>query len=276
MRWSLVFALVGCRDPAPPPEAAKAEPTPVTAAPPAPCARPAPTLPAGVTAERWPMRAKPIAGEACIDVVRIDLARYRLRALSEVPGRTAPAWRDAFHLAAVINAGMFHDTGAPVGLIVEGSDVRGSDNPKMGGFFAWDPTGDGPRVTVAGRDCAGFDLAALRARYRSVVQSYRLLDCDGKAIAWADPKQYSAVAIGVDRAGRVAMIHARGAITMAELSRELADHDLTGALFLEGGPEASLVAGSLALLGSYETGFVENDRNDRWWVLPNVIGAEPR
>jgi phosphodiester glycosidase len=271
MRWSLVFALAGCRDAAPPP--AKLEPARDAAPAPTPCARPAPTLPAGITAERWPMRARPIAGDACIDVVRIDLARYRLRALSEVPGRTAPAWRDGFHLAAVINAGMFHDTGAPVGLIAEGSDARGSDNPKMGGFLAWNPTG---AAIVAGRDCAGFDLAALRARYHTVVQSYRLLDCDGKAIAWADPKQYSAVAIGVDRAGRIAMIHARGAITMAELSRELADRDLTGALFLEGGPEASLVASSLALLGSYETGFVENDGNDRWWVLPNVIGAETR
>jgi hypothetical protein len=222
------------------------------------------------------MHARPIAGEACIDIVRIDLARYRLRALSEVPGRTAPAWRDAFHLAAVINAGMFHDTGAPVGLIAEGTNVLGTDNPKMGGFLAWNPVGDLPRVVIAGRGCAGFDLDKLRGRYGTVVQSYRLLDCDGKAIAWADPKQYSAVAIGVDRDLRFVMIHARGAITMAELSRELAGHDLAGALFLEGGPEASLVAGSLALIGSYETGFVENDANDRWWVLPNVIGAEPR
>src|SRR5262249_18033078 len=150
------------------------------------------------------------------------------------------------------------------------------DNPKMGGFLAWDPVAPGdPPVAIAGRDCAGFDLGKLRTRYRSIVQSYRLLDCDGKPIRWADPKQYSAVAIGVDRARRVVMIHARGAVTMAELSRDVGAHDLAGALFLEGGPEASLVAGDLALLGSYETGFIENDDNRRWWELPNVIGVEP-
>src|SRR5262249_54980570 len=156
-------------------------------------------LPPGLALERWAIRAAPIAGEPCIDVVRVDLARHKLRALSQGkdPARTAPAWRDAFHLAAVINAGMFHDSGAPVGLIVAAGEPHGADNPKMGGFLAWDPVNAGdPPVIVAGRDCDGFDLAKLRARYRSVVQSYRLLGCAGKAIAWADPKQYSSVAIG--------------------------------------------------------------------------------
>ena len=31
----------------------------------------------------------------------------------------APWWRDTFHLVAVTNAGMFHEGGDPVGLIVE-------------------------------------------------------------------------------------------------------------------------------------------------------------
>jgi len=253
---------------------------PAASTPTASCPTGPRALAPGLTAERWAMRAKPIAGEACIDVVRVDLAKYRLRALSRGdgdPARTAPGWRDAFHLAAVINAGMFHASGAPVGLIVANGAVHGADNAKMGGFVAWDPGGGGdPPIAVTGRSCAGFDLAKLRARYRSIVQSYRLLDCDGKAMAWSDPKQYSAVAIGVDRGGRVALVHVRGAVTMAELSRELAAHDLAGALFLEGGPEASLVAGALARLGSYETGFIDNDDNQRWWDLPNVIGVEPR
>jgi hypothetical protein len=66
---------------------------------------------------------------------------------------------------------------------------------------------------------------------------------------------------------------------MAELSRAVAAHDLTGALFLEGGPEASLVAkgpeGELSRVGSYETTFVENDENHVFWTLPNVIGLLP-
>ena len=224
--------------------------------------------------EHWEMTAKPVAGPRTIDVARFDFARYRLRAFGG-DARTAPTWASEHKLDGVINAGMFHDTGAPVGLIVADGHDRGSDNAKMSGFLAWDPVAaSDPPVIVAGRDCKDFDLAKLRQRYRSIVQSYRLLGCDGKAMAWADPKHYSAAAIGVDRSGRVVMILARGAVTMAELSKELAGHDLAGALFLEGGPEASLVVrNQLSALGSYETGFVENDDNHAFWKLPNVIGV---
>jgi hypothetical protein len=193
----------------------------------------------------------------------------------------ALAWRASRSLVAVTNAGMFHASGAPVGLIVAGGTARGADNPKMGGFLAWDPVSpDDPPAIVAGRTCAGFDLAALRRRYRSIVQSYRFLGCDGASLPWQDPKQYSAAGLGVDRAGRAVFFHARAAVTMAELARALAAHDLAGALFLEGGPEASLVvhgpSGSLDRVGSYETHFLEDDSNHRFWPLPNVIGLTAR
>jgi len=248
------------------------------------CNNPAPASPPpAVTTlvfERWRIDgATPVAGPnpATIDVARGDLSRFALRALSGAP-QTAPAWRDAFHLVAVTNAGMFHDTGAPVGLIVDNGTERGSDNPKMSGYLAWDPVSPtDPPAIVAGRDCAGFDLAALRRRYRSLMQSYRFLDCAGAALPWQDPKHYSAAGIGVDRANRIVFLHVRAAVTMAELARALATHDLAGALFLEGGPEASLVAGDkLSLMGSYETGFVENDDNHEFWRLPNVIGLVAR
>jgi len=224
--------------------------------------------------ERWKLQSTPIAGPTTIEVARFDLSHYRLRVVG-ADARPAPTWiRDA-KLDGVINAGMFHESGAPVGLIVDAGHERGTDNAKMSGFLAWDPTS--PRdaaVMMTGRDCPGFDLAKLRKRYRSIVQSYRLLGCDGKALPWADPKHYSAAAIGVDRSGRVVMMLARGAVTMAELAKDLASHDLVGALFLEGGPEASLVVpGKISAMGSYETNFVENDDNREFWKLPNVIGV---
>jgi len=258
--------------PAPPPPPRDATPTDAALA----CPSPPRPLGNGLTAERWSIAATPAAGTPCIDVVRGDLAHARLRAFTE-GNRTAPEWRDAEHLLAVINAGMFHQSGAPVGLIVVDGADHGSDNPKFGGFLAWDPVASSdPPAIVTGRDCAGFDLAALRRRYRSLIQSYRMLGCDGEALPWKDPKQYSSAVLGLDRSGRVVMLHARGAVTMAELSTALATHDLAGALFLEGGPEASLVAGGLALLGSYETGFVDNDDNQAFWKLPNVVGLVAR
>ncbi len=56
-------------------------------------------------------------------------------------------------------------------------------------------------MALTGRGCRDFDLAALRAAYRTVVQSYRLLGCDGQALPWADAKHYSAAGVGLDRSG---------------------------------------------------------------------------
>ena len=293
MRSGLLVLLVACgrREPAPAPPAnletaAPALARTVAANPLLPCPVEHASLGPGLTVERWPISAVPVTGgPPCIDVVRADPATFALRVLSQATDdptpRSALAWRDAFHLSAVINAGMFHASGKPVGMIVADGTVRSDENAKMSGYLAWDPvTAADPAFAIAGRDCAGFDLDALRARYHSIVQSYRMLGCDGQALPWKDPKQYSAAAIGLDRTGRIVFLHARAAVTMAELSGTLGTHDLAGALFLEGGPEASLVArgpeGELARVGSYETGFVENDGNASFWTLPNVIALLPR
>lgn len=239
----------------------------------------------GLTHERHTLDALPAADvEPCIDVVRADLARYRLRVLTKASAGTsqpAPQWRERYKLVAVTNAGMFHAEGRPVGLIVEDGVAHAKDNKKFGGYLAWDPRSPSdPSVVITGRDCDGFDLGALRARYRSILQSNRLLGCSGEALPWKDQKQYSAAAIGLDRAGRVVFIHARAPVRMTELAQSVAALGMTGAMFLEGGPEASLVVrgseGELARVGSYETGFVENDENHSFWWLPNVIALEAR
>ncbi|MGE0397184.1 MAG: phosphodiester glycosidase family protein [Kofleriaceae bacterium] len=271
--------------PAPVPAPAPVAPTATTSTPLLPCPVSHASLGPGLEAERWQLDAKPATPSTppCVDVVRADATRFTLKILSTDDATNANArdWLAMFHLSAVTNAGMFHESGEPVGLVVADGAARSNNNSKMSGYLAWDPVdATDPPITIAGRDCPGFDLDKLRARYHSIVQSYRLLGCDGGALPWKDPKQYSAAAIGLDRARRIVFLHARAAVTMAELSKELASHDLVGALFLEGGPEASLVAkgsdGELAAVGSYETNFVENDDNRSFWALPNVIGLLPR
>ncbi len=242
------------------------------------------TLPAGITATRVELAAHAATGgPACVDIIHLDLAHVRprlLTALRDGGAHPAPAWRETFHLAAVINAGMFHDDGKPVGLIVENGTSLSADNPKYAGFLAFDPRSPSdPAALITGRDCADFDLAQLRRRYRSILQAPRLLRCDGSALPWADRKQYSAAAVGLARDGSLVFLHARAAVTMTELATALAKLDLTGALFMEGGPEASLVVDGdppLQRVGSYETGFVENDGNSAFWWLPNVLGVQPR
>jgi hypothetical protein len=152
----------------------------------------------------------------------------------------------------------------------------------MGGFLAFDPLdASSPAALITGRGCPGFDLAALRRRYRGIVQSYRLLDCRSRPIRWADEKVYSAAGFALDAAGRIVFFHSRAPARMSELSRVLARPELglRGALYAEGGPEASLYAAAAAArveeIGSFETGFWDGS-NRQFWDIPNVLGAAPR
>ena len=288
---ALGFVAAGCSftDGTPPPKVTTtSKPTPVVVpvVAPAPCPSAARVLAAGMTHERVEIEGAPaIASEDdCLDVVRVDLSGYRLTvgtARATPRARTLPAWLDATGAVAGINAGMFHDDERSVGMLVTAEvENNPDDNERFGGYLAWDPVDPASApVAVFGRDCAGFDLPAIRTRYRAIDQSYRLLGCDGEALSWKDPKVYSAAAVGVDRDGRLVLLHGRAPHRMGDVARTAARLDLAGAIFVEGGPEASLVArgrdGAVERIGSFETGFVESDGNQRFWDLPNVLLVVP-
>ena len=233
-------------------------------------------------------RPPPIdVGDRCIRMLRIDPTRYQLEVLTATThdgAHTAPEWARAHDLVAVINASMYLPNLRSTGLLVVGDHSNnGRDNAKFGAFMAFSPRSRGlPPVTIAGRGCPGFELASMRANYHSVVQNYRLFDCDGKAIAWQDDKLYSSAAIAIDDTGRVVFIHIRTPYRMSDVTAMLAAPELglSAAMFVEGGPEASLAVHhgdfDRLLIGSYETGFHEHDGNNLPWPIPNVIGVRPR
>ena len=105
-----------------------------------------------------------------------------------------------------------------------------------------------------------------------------MVDCHGKNRWSEQPRMWSMVAIGMDKSGRALMIYCRSPYTVhAFIDMLLAlDLELKNAMYLEGGPEASLFVKTSNLefegYGSYETGFFESDKNDRAWPIPNVIG----
>ena len=282
----LVLVALGCSsgkqpvtrslDAAPPAAAIKATAPP----PPAPCDEKKELAP-GVVVER-----ATVADGTCLTLARIDPKRHRIvvrTAAADGGTRAAPRWAKDFGLVAVTNSSMFLPNGRSIGLLASAEGVNnGKDNAKLGGFLFFDPVDakDAP-VLMTGRTCPGFDLEALRKRYRGAVQNYRMLECDGSPIAWADEKTYSAVALAVDAEGRVVIIHSRAPHKMTDFTRLVATPALgiRQALYLEGGPEASLYvnAGGVEVgeVGSFETGFHDGS-NRLFWDIPNVIGFVPR
>lgn len=238
----------------------------------------------GLVVERVRAPLEPVVdvGDRTVTVVRVDPRAYQLvvRTAGRHGGaRPAPRWASDLGLAAVANAGMFLPDLRSVGLLKAPGEIeQPRDNARYSAYLAV----AGDRVAIHQRGCPGFDLARIRRESTIVLQSIALLDCEGRPIPSPGRRVYSASAIGIDGAGRVAFVHVRTPYSMGDFRRILASPEvgLRSALYLEGGPEASLVVraggAQVAEMGSYETGFFESDENHRFWEIPNVIGLVER
>ncbi len=247
----------------------------------------------GVTVERVAASIAPsvddgsggVIGNGVITLVRVDLARYRLRILTEArhgARRPIPRWVREHHLGGAINAGMFLPSGRSVGFMKQDGEVVSDRHvSRYHGVIGFEPLRRGAPLRVGGRGCSQA-LPRLRARYGNVLQALRMVDCRGRAVRWPNRKRYSAAGLGVDREGRAVFMHTRTPYRMTQLNQMLADDALgiRGMIYMEGGPEASLVVSaeghSVREVGSYEDGFNENDDNMAFWDVPNVIAFEPR
>jgi Phosphodiester glycosidase len=223
-------------------------------------------------------------GDSKIAVLRIDPKLFKLALYSasamKLPGAlTIGAWVDGQHLVAAINAGMYEPSGATVGFgRIGATALNPAWKASYGALLALGPSDPGlPAAAILDTGCD--DLKAAEGHYREVLQSMRMIDCKGANVWQKSERIWSAAALAADGAGRVLFIHARAAWDMRDFVENLQKLPLgiERAMYLEGGPEASLSvrAGGVSLdaIGSYETGFMENNDNTRQWELPNVIGV---
>ncbi|MEM1413474.1 MAG: phosphodiester glycosidase family protein [Myxococcota bacterium] len=224
-------------------------------------------------------------GDRTLTVVRVDPGRFALRLLSSGgrrTARTAPGWVRAEGLAAVINAGMFMPDGRSVGFMMDRDQVRSARRPgRFEAVLGFDPREGGGALRVAGPGCGG-DVDAVRSTHASVLQARKvMIDCRGHARPWRS-RRYSAAMFGVDRRGWAVLLHVRTPYRMDALARMIEGLELgvRGLVYMEGGPEASLVVRHgrhrIDRIGSWEDGFNPNDDNRVFWDLPNVIGVRAR
>jgi hypothetical protein len=294
---ALALAATPAKAPAPPapvPAATLARPGAPAAR--APAASPAPGAaekPAAAPRPQAPWRAlepgldvveidgPPVEGaEGRITVVRVDPARFDLKLLaSSAPGegdrRTARAWAYRSGASVVINAAMYQeDYRTSVSLMRTVDHINQRRLSKDKAVLVFDPVVSGvPPVKIVDRDCERLEDAAVR--YGTLVQSIRMISCDGKNVWAPSDRRFSAAAIGVDRGGRILFIHARTPWPIHDLVDALlaAPVELAQAMYVEGGPEAQLfVRGGgkeLEWIGTFEGA----DANARAWPVPNVVAA---
>jgi len=230
-----------------------------------------------------------IAGDstpAIMRILRVDPARWTLHlgaAAREPGGRslTARAWCEREGYVAAINAGMFAtDYRTHVGWLVDGdytNNAHVADYQSVAAWGARDPVDPPFRI---------FDLdgtiehAEIAARYETVVQNLRLIRRPGENRWSRQDRRWSEAALAEDAEGRALFVFCRQPLAMADFNAALLALDIgvVAAQHLEGGPEAQLFigVGGDEHVGSFETGFNEDDDNANAWPIPNVIGIRPR
>lgn len=215
-------------------------------------------------------------------VVRVDARRAKLSvalASEQGPARTAGEWCRKARLAVAINAGMFQtDQRSNVGYLRYGRHLNNKQWNAYRSVLGINPKGKSlPAVLWLDRETSRTDPRL--ADYDIVVQNLRLIARSRRNVWSPSARRWSEAALAVDSQGRLLFLFSRAPYSMRDLNARLLGLplDVVAAMHLEGGPEASLSIHApgidLDLAGSYETGFLPNDSNDRQWPIPNVLGV---
>ncbi len=238
----------------------------------------------GLSILEVPSPKKSEYGTNTITIVKIDPRYYNFEMINataiDSAQRTAAGWCREQNLLAAVNAGMFSldDKITNTGYLRNYDHVNNAKwNPRYNMVLAFHPKAAGvPPIQLIDMLCD--DWPALLEKYDTYVQGLRIVDCR-KQIVWEkSAKRWSMVLWGMDSQGNVLWCFTRSPYPVTDFSQILQrlQIGLTKLMYLEGGPEASLFLRhpnkNLLLMGSYETGFREDDHNQVFWNIPNVIG----
>lgn len=240
------------------------------------------TLQPGVELASIPAGTMPSGKAGRLYVVRVDAERAKIGvglASEGSAARTAGEWCRASRFAVAINLGMFQtDRRSNVGYLRHGRHVN---NPRWNSYrsaVAINPSKKSlPRTLWVDLESSKPDPRF--ADYDIVVQNLRLITKDRKNVWSRNDRRWSEAALAIDSRGRLLFLFSRAPYSMRDFNAFLLrlPLDIAGAMHLEGGPEASLsihVPGlDLDLSGSYGTGFLRDDSNQRQWPIPNVLGV---
>lgn len=233
-------------------------------------------------------------GDSKATVIKIDTKAYNFHlvcATEQTDGekKHADEWAKEKQFLLVVNAGMFdgvnekgeEDAKTNRGLMV---NYKHKNNGKLNAgktqkaVLAFNPkNANVPPVKII--DLLHEDWNYWKNQYHCYSQGLHLIDTKQQNCRKKDAKKWSMIMVAVDKSGNLLFIFTRSPYTMYNHINNLLKLPLNinNAMYLEGGPETSLyvsVNGTvIQKFGSYETGFNEDDDNNRFWLLPNIIGV---
>ncbi len=233
---------------------------------------------------------KSVVGDSKISILKVDSQKFDFEFLTASEHgnqpRTAPEWGQEFDQNIIVNAGMYryNKTQSNKGYMKNYDHLN---NPVKNNYYnallAMHPK-DPKKAPFEIIDTYQKDWGKIKDQYYSVCQGMRMINDKGEGMAFTKrPDQScSMILAATDAENNLYFIFTRSPYThlnMINLLKALPINIRT-TVYLEGGPETSFYVNTgdtvIAKYGSYVSNSCNNDDNDHFRKMPNVIAIRKK
>jgi len=228
-------------------------------------------------------------GDSKISILRFERRLFDFNIFSATKYDSIPrdlhTWADTFDLNVVFNAGMYN-LSKPLSsraYLKSGSHLNnGTLIENFNLMMAMSPTvKHREEVEILDLTCENFN--EMNHEFNSYAQGLRMIDCNGSPMYWKKKIQSCSMLIAAEgEDGKFYLIFCRSPYTHNQMIDFMIGmpYKLRNAIYLEGGPETSLLIDvnghCIEKIGSWVSDTWESDTNHHFWPLPNVVGVKKR
>jgi len=228
---------------------------------------------------------KSVVNDSKLTILKIDVKQFDFEFLTASEHgkrlRTADEWATEFDKTIIINAGMYsyNKQHSNKGYM---KNYNHLNNPVKSGYYngilAMHPK-DKKKPPFEIIDITYHPWEKVKTQYHSLCQGMRMIGEKGEGMEFSKrPDQScSMIVTANDDAGNLYIVYTRSPYTHRAMIGFLQGmpFNVSTTVYLEGGPEASLYINTgdtvIAKFGSYVSNTCDNDNNDHFWKIPNVI-----
>lgn len=200
--------------------------------------------------------------------------------------RTIKEWCELKNLTGALNAGMYslkdHISGS--GYTKNFGHINNSKlNENFNAIAVFNPKDISlPSFQII--DITNQDWKKILDNYNSCFQSIRMIDNNTQPVYWKHKPvlKCSMAVLAIDKSGNVLFIFTRSPYSANEMINFMlkSELDIKTAMYIEGGPEASIYSKSkdteILKFGSYVSNACANDNNTELRKMPNIIGIRKK